>query len=270
MSVFVIGDIHGCYEELQELLDQISPTNTDTLVFIGDLIHKGPQSKEVLEYISILQNYTNVILVTGNHEEKQYRHFLNPHRLKFSENNKKSYYDEINDLLLEYPEYLPLIENSLSSYTVEGFLCIHGGVARNTEIASVKLIDLHTMSDKRRKDAIKTGFWTRYITPAGMPVSLGDEGLEDAYWADKSTGLSYPVIFGHQHFSHAQEPVQFYVEDHFGNKKLNAIGIDLGCVYGNRLAAVQIVAGKIINTFTQKAKKVYYISEHSRVKSPNV
>ena len=60
-----IGDIHGCYSELMELLDKVkySPSR-DRLISLGDLIHKGPHSGKVLEYF-----YKNKLeVVMGNHE----------------------------------------------------------------------------------------------------------------------------------------------------------------------------------------------------------
>ena len=45
----VIGDVHGCYFELTALLDEIGVRWDDRLVFVGDLITKGPANREVLE-----------------------------------------------------------------------------------------------------------------------------------------------------------------------------------------------------------------------------
>ena len=45
----VVGDIHGCYDELMELLEKVGIGDDDRIVSVGDLITKGPKSKEVLE-----------------------------------------------------------------------------------------------------------------------------------------------------------------------------------------------------------------------------
>jgi Icc-related predicted phosphoesterase len=45
----VVGDIHGCYDELMELLDKVGFERSDRVVSVGDLITKGPKSREVLE-----------------------------------------------------------------------------------------------------------------------------------------------------------------------------------------------------------------------------
>ena len=41
---FIIGDIHGCIEEFNELLDILAPTSSDQVVLCGDLVDKGPHS----------------------------------------------------------------------------------------------------------------------------------------------------------------------------------------------------------------------------------
>ena len=66
MATYFIGDVHGCYKELKELLSKISfnPT-TDTLWFSGDIVNKGPKSYEVISYIMDLPNANTVL---GNHD----------------------------------------------------------------------------------------------------------------------------------------------------------------------------------------------------------
>jgi serine/threonine protein phosphatase 1 len=43
MQTLVIGDIHGCYDELQSLLDKVGLTDTDAIISIGDCIDRGPE-----------------------------------------------------------------------------------------------------------------------------------------------------------------------------------------------------------------------------------
>ena len=61
-NTFVIGDVHGCYYTLLQLIEQF-PKNS-TLIFLGDLCDKGNYSKEVIEYV--INN--NHLCVKGNHE----------------------------------------------------------------------------------------------------------------------------------------------------------------------------------------------------------
>ena len=61
----VIGDVHGHYEALMSLLEAIAPGEEDEIYFLGDLIDRGPQSAQVVEFIR--QN--NYSCLRGNHEE---------------------------------------------------------------------------------------------------------------------------------------------------------------------------------------------------------
>jgi hypothetical protein len=49
--LYAIGDIHGCLSSLQDLLGKIEPTDQDTLVFLGDYIDRGPNSREVVDFL---------------------------------------------------------------------------------------------------------------------------------------------------------------------------------------------------------------------------
>ena len=67
MARYVIGDIHGCYDEFMELLQAINfNLGTDQLYLLGDILNRGPKSIEVLEWV--IKNSNKVISVLGNHE----------------------------------------------------------------------------------------------------------------------------------------------------------------------------------------------------------
>ncbi|MBA62460.1 MAG: serine/threonine protein phosphatase [Planctomycetaceae bacterium] len=63
-----IGDIHGCAKELQTLLELIKPATEDTIIFLGDYIDRGPDSKTVIETVIALRRCCNVVTLVGNHE----------------------------------------------------------------------------------------------------------------------------------------------------------------------------------------------------------
>ena len=73
---YVVGDVHGCLAELAELLGKIltdhknSPPADGLLVFVGDLIDRGPASAEVVERVRTLAlPGFRVITLAGNHED---------------------------------------------------------------------------------------------------------------------------------------------------------------------------------------------------------
>lgn len=69
---FIIGDIHGCYDELQELLDRASIAGDDEIIAVGDIVDRGPDSPRVLEYF---RTHAAARALLGNHERKHVRSF---------------------------------------------------------------------------------------------------------------------------------------------------------------------------------------------------
>lgn len=69
--LYAIGDVHGCGEELARLLDGIAPGPGDTVVFLGDYIDRGPDSRGVIDHILAWRRETaaRVVCLKGNHED---------------------------------------------------------------------------------------------------------------------------------------------------------------------------------------------------------
>lgn len=65
----VIGDVHGCLIELNSLLRKIAPAASDHLIFLGDLIDRGPDSAGVLNCVIGLAGQCRVTTIMGNHEQ---------------------------------------------------------------------------------------------------------------------------------------------------------------------------------------------------------
>jgi serine/threonine protein phosphatase 1 len=66
--IYAIGDIHGCLKALQDLLAQISVKPEDEIVFLGDYIDRGPDSKGVLDFL-VKNHKPNWRYLRGNHEQ---------------------------------------------------------------------------------------------------------------------------------------------------------------------------------------------------------
>lgn len=60
-----IGDVHGCYEELILLIGKLKPEKSDRVIFVGDLINKGPRPVDVVDFVAE-NRFTSLM---GNHED---------------------------------------------------------------------------------------------------------------------------------------------------------------------------------------------------------
>jgi serine/threonine protein phosphatase 1 len=71
MRTLAIGDIHGCLDPLRRLWDVIDFQKNDRMIFLGDYVDRGPDSKGVIDFLMNLQDQGhNVVFLSGNHEEK--------------------------------------------------------------------------------------------------------------------------------------------------------------------------------------------------------
>ena len=68
MRTLAIGDIHGCLTALTRLLCEVDPEPEDRLVFLGDYIDRGPNSRGVVDHLLGLARTCNTVFLRGNHE----------------------------------------------------------------------------------------------------------------------------------------------------------------------------------------------------------
>lgn len=68
MRQFAIGDIHGCSKALRSLIELIDPSPEDELIFLGDYVDRGPDSRDVIDQILTLREHCRVVALRGNHE----------------------------------------------------------------------------------------------------------------------------------------------------------------------------------------------------------
>ena len=69
-KTIIYGDLHGCLTEFKELRAKVNPTKNDKEIIIGDILDRGLQSNELLEYV----RENNILSILGNHEYKYIRY----------------------------------------------------------------------------------------------------------------------------------------------------------------------------------------------------
>ncbi len=65
---YVIGDIHGAFKALQQVIGRVAPQRDDRLIFLGDYVDGWSQSRQVIEYLMELGNSYDCIFIKGNHD----------------------------------------------------------------------------------------------------------------------------------------------------------------------------------------------------------
>lgn len=194
---FIIGDVHGCSEELQALLQRCEHRAGDRVVFVGDLVAKGPDSRGVLDMARRLE----ALAVRGNHDQavlacREPSRFA---RSPSAEHLSLAHTLEPDDwaLLEALPFYLELPEHDCQ--------IVHAGLLPGIPLAEQNPYDLMNM---------------RSIRADGSASRRVDEGVP---WASCWQGPP-TVVFGHD----ARRGLQRYP---------HALGLDTGCVYGGKLTA---------------------------------
>lgn len=150
---FPIGDIHGAYDDMRRLYDRIiaeiqagaDPAFGGTIVFLGDYIDRGPDSKKVLDFVMSLEDDDDVkhIFLKGNHEEFMTYCRRSPGDYKTldmwqfhgGEQTLESFGIEVPQLYageldeyIEWMEGLPLIAHDLD------YVFVHGGINRRAAL----------------------------------------------------------------------------------------------------------------------------------------
>jgi len=162
----VVGDIHGCYDELMALLEEAQFSEEDRVVAVGDLITKGPKNREVLELFMTDVRFTTVI---GNHDLALRRRW-NGEDIDLSSAQKETH----KWLKSEKDAYAAFFNRLPFMIDLGSHLVVHAGLRPNVE--------LHSQT---------TGDLTRIRTLG--PDRESDEGTPwyHAYYGDKI------VLFGH-------------------------------------------------------------------------
>jgi serine/threonine protein phosphatase 1 len=224
MACYVIGDIHGCYDELAALVDDLPLEASDRIVFLGDYVDRGPDSKRVISYLlGLTQQITNeLVFLKGNHEDMflaylglpgQYGDMFlhNGGAATLASYEISATIKDGSQVLSKLPAgHVEFLRNLRSYYVAEPFLCVHAGVH-----------PLKSLENQSETDSL----WIR------------QEFIANPH------RLPYTVIFGHTPHREILFDLPY------------KIGIDTGLVYGNKLSCIELEE-KILLQIERNSRKV--------------
>lgn len=210
-----IGDVHGCLDELQDLVKACAVDWTaDRVISVGDLVAKGPDSHGVLQFV----RETGMAAVLGNHDSKLLS--IGPSATAVAPDTRAAEDDAdhhtavartLDDrdwaLLQSLPLYLELPALNV--------LVVHGGIRPGIPL------------DEQPRGLLMN---LRSITAAGAPSNRVDGGVP---WASLWPGPQH-VVFGH-------DAVRGLQQHPF------ATGLDSGCVYGRELTALILPEKRLVS-----------------------
>ena len=204
--IFAIGDIHGCLEKLITLMNKIPiDSDRDVLLFIGDYIDRGDESKEVVDYlVELKKKIKSTVFLLGNHEHMFLDYLSGRNIQPFLYNGGQKTLDSYagghrvtshKDPRIVFPqEHLDFFNALQPYYEVEEYIFVHAGLRSHIPLEKQDIFDL---------------IWIR----------------EEFFYSKFDFGKS--IIFGHTPF-----PQPFIL-----NRR---IGIDTGAVYGNKLTCLEL------------------------------
>ncbi len=234
----IIGDIHGCFDELVELLKElgygistqpsgeivVEPPQGRKAVFVGDFVDRGPKVPEVLRLVMGMQKTGAAICVPGNHDVKLVRalrgkNVKQTHGLAESLSQLEKTPTEFKTQIAEF------LDGLVSHYVLDdGKLVVaHAGMKA----------ELQGRASGRVREFAMYGETTGETDEFGLPIRVN--------WADEYRGAAM-VVYGHT-------PV---AEPQWVNQTIN---IDTGCVFGGKLTALRYPEKELVSV---PAHQTYY------------
>lgn len=261
MATYAVGDLQGCFSELELLLDAVQfDPNRDKLWLAGDLVNRGPESLEVLRFVSSLGDRVHCVL--GNHDLHLLAVAYSGARLKRSDTLQLILEAPDRDQLLDWLRHQPLCHYDAKL----GYVMTHAGIppvwgleqalayAKEVEEvlrgAQCKAYFDNMYGNKPAKwsddlegfDRLRviTNYFTRmrFCTPGGKLDFDAKEGLDQcpkgyAPWFSYPRKVKEKIVFGHWAALEGQINVE------------GIYALDTGCVWGGALTALNLETGKL-------------------------
>ena len=241
-GILIIGDVHGCFDELLQLYEKAVHENGGTpfqyVVLTGDLSNKGPKSPEAIRHVRVTKNWLSV---RGNHDNGALTAALGDVKRR-----KKKKYQWVKDAedeevvdrialsdedvvwMAELP-YTIRIPGSLLDEEMDTVI-VHAGLVPGVDLENQRI---ETMITVREVEKVRDGNSENHQIVYNR---RGKKALDDEKYAWASLWKGpYRVIFGHD----ARRGLQLH-EDGL------AIGLDTGAVYGKKLTGIILPEKKFV------------------------
>jgi len=197
----VVGDLHGCYDELMELLEKIGIGDDDRVFCVGDLITKGPKSKEVLDLFMTDARFSTVI---GNHDLALRRKW-NGEDIELKAAQKEAH----KELKAEKDAYASFFNRMPFMIDLGTHLVVHAGLRPNIELYSQTTGDLtrlRTLGPDRESDE---GTPWYHVYHGEKIVLFGHWPSPEPRRGRKAIGLDTGCVYGYNLTAYIIESDEF-------------------------------------------------------------
>jgi diadenosine tetraphosphatase ApaH/serine/threonine PP2A family protein phosphatase len=197
----IIGDIHGCYDELCDLLDKVAPGAQDRVIAVGDLIVKGEKNREVLDLFSGDERFSAVI---GNHDLALIRYWRGePVKLKGSQKKTRVELEPERERYAAYLNSLPYMID-LGSHLV-----VHAGVRPGVALEAQAIEDLTELRTLGEDRSSRVGTPWYEVYDGDQIVLFGHWPASEPRRAPRAIGLDTGCVYGYQLTAYIIEEDEF-------------------------------------------------------------
>ena len=197
----VVGDIHGCYDELMKLMEEVGLQKSDRVISVGDLVAKGPKSREVLDLFINDKRFSTVI---GNHDLALRRRW-NGEDIDLKGADK----DTHKELKGEKDVYVPFLNRLPFVIELKTHLVVHAGLRPNVELYSQTTGDLTRLRTlgPDRESSEGTPWYQVYY--GEKTVLFGHWPASEPRRGPKAIGLDTGCVYGYNLTAYIIESDEF-------------------------------------------------------------
>jgi len=197
----VVGDIHGCYDELMSLMEKVSLGEDDRVVSVGDLITKGPKNREVLELFMTDSRFSSVI---GNHD-LQLRRKWNGEDVEL----KRAQRETDRELNTEKDRYTSFLNRLPFVIDLGEHLVVHAGLRPNVELHSQTTGDLTRLRTLGPDRESEEGTPWYQLYDGEKTVLFGHWPAPEPRRGKKAIGLDTGCVYGYHLTAYIIETGEF-------------------------------------------------------------